>query len=259
MGSQAMQSKLWGQRVKDWSTIMEPTGMAGYEYALHFLQPKPSEKILDVGCGSGVFISLAMKTGAEVTGFDGTEQLIEAAKLRNPSVQFFLGDMEELPFPDASFDIVCGFNSFQYASNVKGALLEAKRVVKDSGKLVTMIWGAKEDCEAATYFKALGTLLPPPPPGAPGPFALTENHLLESILKELGLTILDSTDVDSIWDYPDAETALKGLLSAGPAAKAIEHAGYEEVYNALSEDVQRHSSNGHIVYKNKFRVVISEK
>ncbi len=74
--------------------------------------------------------------------------------------------------------------------------------------------GDKEDCEAVTYLKALGSLLPPPPPGAPGPFALTENHLLETILEEIGLKILDSTDVDCIWDYPDIETAIKGLLSS---------------------------------------------
>ncbi len=260
MGSQAIQSKLWGQRVKDWSTIQEPTAIKCYEHALDFLQPKPSDKILDVGCGSGLFVNMAAKTGAEVTGFDATEQLIEEAKARNPSVEFLTGDMEELPFNDNMFDVVCGFNSFQYSANVKNALLEAKRVLKDKGKLIAMIWGDKEDCEAVTYLKALGSLLPPPPPGAPGPFALTENHLLETILEEIGLKILDSTDVDCIWDYPDIETAIKGLLSSGPAVRAIENAGYEKAYRNALEDAQNYiKTNGQIVYNNKFRIVISEK
>lgn len=260
MGSQLIQSKLWGQRPDDWAKFQEPTGNAGYEYALHFLQPKQSDKILDIGCGSGMFANLAAKSGAEVTGFDATAQLIEEAKLRNASIKFLTGEMEELPFTDNTFDIVTGFNSFQYATDVKHALSEAKRVLKDKGKLVVMIWGDKEDCEATLYLKAVGSLLPPPPPGAPGPFALTDNHLLEKVLEEIGLTILDSKDVDSIWDYPDAETAMKGLLSAGPAAKAIENAGYDKAYSTVLETVQSHiQSNGHIVYKNKFRVVISEK
>lgn len=260
MGSQLIQSKLWGQRPNDWSAVQEPTGNAGYEYALEFLKPKPSDKILDVGCGSGLFANLAAKSGADVTGFDATAQLIEEAKLRNSSIKFMTGEMEELPFGDHTFDIVTGFNSFQYASDVKHALTEAKRVLKDKGKLVVMIWGDKEDCEALTYLKAVGSLLPPPPPGAPGPFALTENHLLENILEEIGLKILDSYDVDSIWDYPDTETAMRGLLSAGPAAKAIENSGYEKVYNTVSESSQPYiKSNGRIVYKNKFRIVISEK
>ena len=260
MGSQSIQSKLWGQRPNDWATVQEPTGNAGYEYALQFLQPKPSDKMLDIGCGSGLYATLAAKSGAVVTGFDATQQLIEEAKLRNPSINFLTGEMEELPFEDNSFDIVSGFNSFQYASDVKHALSEAKRVLKDKGKLVAMIWGDKEDCEALTYLKAVGSLLPPPPPGAPGPFALTENHLLENILEEMGLRILDSKDVDSIWDYPDVETAMKGLLSAGPASKAIENSGYEKAYTTLLETLQPYTkSNGHIVYRNKFRVVISEK
>ncbi|MEO6905236.1 MAG: class I SAM-dependent methyltransferase [Ginsengibacter sp.] len=260
MGSQSIQSKLWGQRPNDWATVQEPTGQSGYEYALDFLKPKPSDKILDVGCGSGLFANLAAKSGADVTGFDATEQLIGEAKLRNPSIKFLTGEMEELPLDDNTFDIVTGFNSFQYASDVKNALTEAKRVLRDKGKLVVMIWGDKEDCEAITYLKAVGSLLPPPPPGAPGPFALTENHLLENILEEMGLRILDSKDVDSIWEYPDVETAMKGLLSAGPAARAIENAGYEKVYRTVLESAQPYiKSNGHIVYRNKFRVVISEK
>lgn len=260
MGSQLIQSKLWGQRPNDWATVQEPTGNAGYEYALHFLKPKQHDKMLDIGCGSGIFANLAMNSGADMTGFDATRELIEEAKSRNPSIKFLTGEMEELPFVDSTFDIVTGFNSFQYASDVKHALSEAKRVLKDNGRLVVMIWGNKEDCEAVTYLKAVGSLLPPPPAGAPGPFALTENHLLEHILEDIGLRILDSNDVDSIWDYPNVETAMKGLLSAGPASKAIENAGYDEAYSTLHTALKPYiKSNGHIVYRNKFRVVISEK
>lgn len=260
MSSKLIQSKLWGQRPNDWATVQEPTGNSGYEYALHFLQPNPSDKMLDIGCGSGLFACLAAKTGAEVIGLDATKPLIEEAELRNSSIKFLVGEMEELPFNDNSFDMVTGFNSFQYASDVKHALSEAKRVLKVEGKLVVMIWGDKEDCEAATYLKAMGSLLPPLPPGAPGPFALTENHLLENILEELGFRILASNDIDSTWDYPDIETAMKGLLSAGPASKAIENAGYEKAYSTLVEALLPYiKSNERVVYRNKFRVVISEK
>lgn len=260
MGSKLIQSKLWGQRPKDWATIQEPTGRSGYEYALDFIKLQPTNKILDIGCGTGFFISLAAKTGAIIMGFDATEPFIEEAKLRNPSCQFITGEMEELPFADKAFDVVTGFNSFQYAANVKNALTEANRVLKDNGKLVVMIWGNKEDCEATAYLKGIGSLLPPPPPGTPGPFALTEGHFLESILNEIGLKILTSADVDSIWDYPDMEVALNGLLSAGPAAKAIENVGYDKVRQTTLDAMQPYiKSDGRVVYENKFRVVIAEK
>ena len=259
MGSQTIQGKLWGQRPKDWSEIQEQTGKAGYDFVLNFLSVTQATKLLDVGCGSGYFCKLAVDKKIDVTGLDATTELVDEAKKRVPTANFHVGEMEELPFEEKSFDVVCGFNSFQYAADIKNALLEAKRVLKDGGKIAAMIWGNKEDCEAATYLKAVGSLLPPPPPGAGGPFALSENLLLEKILEEIGFKIISNTDILSIWDYPDTDTALKGLLSAGPAAKAIENSSFEKVYDTILKSVEPYiQSDGHVVYSNKFRVVIAE-
>lgn len=260
MGSKAIQGELWGQQPKNWAEIQEQTGKAGYDYALDFLDLKTGDKLLDVGCGSGLFSSFASATGAEVTGIDASEKLIDEAKRRTKAADFLAGEMEELPFDHNTFDVVCGFNSFQYAANVKNALEEAGRVLKKQGKIVVMIWGNKEDCEAATYLKAVGSLLPPPPAGAPGPFALSENRLLENLLEESGFKIVDNADITSVWNYPDKDTALKGLISAGPVAKAIGHSGFEKVYNTVSEAVDPYvKDNGHVVYQNKFRIIIAEK
>lgn len=258
MGSKAIQEQLWGKRPKDWATIQEQTANAGYHYVLDYLNLGTTDVLLDIGCGSGMFSDLAYQTGAQVTGIDATEPLIALAKERNSAINFLTGEMEELPFANESFNIVCGFNSFQYAANVKNALTEAKRVLKPGGKLVVMIWGNKEDCEAASYLKAVGSLLPPPPPGAPGPFALSENQLLENILQEVGFTILNNTDIDSVWDYASIDTALKGLIAAGPVAKAIDNSGFDKVYETVSAAVQPYAkANGHVVYNNKFRIVIA--
>lgn len=260
MGSQAIQSKLWGQKPSNWSSIQEPMHKSGYDFALNFLSLTPGTKVLDVGCGSGMFSKMAHDEGADVTAVDATNELLAEARKKAPAVNFSQAEMEELPFADHSFDVVCGFNSFQYASDTKNALNEAKRVLKTGGKLVAMIWGDKAECQAAVSLKAMGDLLPPPPPGAPGPFALTENHLLEKILEALGLKVINSTDVDSIWDYDDEESALKGLLSAGPSARVIEHAGIEKATAALTSSMHPFKqAGGHIVYHNKFRVIIAEK
>ncbi len=260
MGSQNVQSNLWGKRAEDWANFQEPTHIVVYKYVLDLLQLQSTDKLLDVGCGSGWFCKLASAESAAVTGFDGTEALIEQAKKRVADINFFVGEMEALPFEDRTFNVVTGFNSFQYAANVKNALMEAKRVLKDDGKLVVNIWGNKEDCEAATYLKAVGSLLPPPPPGAGGPFALSENNLLENILEEVGFKIFINTDIDGIWDYENKEIALKGLMSSGPVAKAVENSGYEKVFETVSNAMQPYiQTNGHVVYKNKFRVVVAEK
>lgn len=154
MGSQAIQGKLWGQRMQDWADKQEPIGRTDCDFILNALSIKPEIKLLDVGCGTGYFSNMARNKGANVTGLDATPEFIEEAKKRVPTANFLVGEMEELPFEDKSFDVVCGLNSFQYAANTQNAIKEAKRVLKDNGKLVTMIWGNKEDCEAATYLKA---------------------------------------------------------------------------------------------------------
>lgn len=260
MGSQKIQGELWGRRPKDWASIQEPSGKSGYEHALQFLKIKTGETLLDVGCGTGYFSDLAHKQGVDVTGIDASEEFIKQAKKRNTEIKFSSGEMEELPFEDNTFNFVCGFNSYQYAANIKNALSEAKRVLKDKGKLVVMIWGNKEDCEGLTYLKAIGSLLPPPPPGAAGPFALSENQLLEKTLEEVGFKIIANDDVTAIWDYPNTDIALKGLLSAGPVAKAIDNSSFENVYEAVAADIQQYiQQNGSVIYNNKYRVVICEK
>lgn len=260
MGSQTKQATLWGQRPDDWAAYQEKTGNAGYEHALNLLKLTGRDVLLDVGCGTGIFCHMAWETGAKVTGIDATAELIAIAKRRVPKVAFSTGEMEQLPFEDDCFDVVTGFNSFQYAENTKNALTEAQRVLKSGGKLTAMIWGDREDCEAASFLKAAGSLMPPPPPGAPGPFALTENHLLESILEEIGFKVIDNCDVTSIWEYPDKETALKGLISAGPTASAIAYSGLDKVLEVVGASIDPFvKGGGRVVYRNKFRVVTAVK
>jgi ubiquinone/menaquinone biosynthesis C-methylase UbiE len=258
MGSQAIQGKLWGQRPKDWAEIQEQTTKAGYDYVLNSIPVTNGRNILDIGCGTGYFAKIASDKGLKVVGIDATTAFIELATTRVPQATFVVGEMEELPFEEKSFDYVSGFNSFQYAADTKNALTEARRILKNNGHLIAMIWGNKSECEAASYLKAVGSLLPPPPPGAPGPFALSENRSLENILEEIGFTIKNSSDIQSIWDYPNTEIALRGLMSAGPVARAIDQNGFDKVRETILDAIQPYiQSNGHVVYRNMFRVVIS--
>jgi SAM-dependent methyltransferase len=260
MGSGSNQARLWGRQPHDWAAIQEITGNAGYAYALDYLRLKSTDSLLDIGCGSGLFCGLAAASGAAVTGLDATPQLIAEAKKREPSLAFLTGEMEELPFEEEYFEVVTGFNAFQYAADINKALREAHRVLKEGGRLVAMIWGNKDDCEAASFLQALGSLMPPQAPNTPGPFALTENHLLEKTLESAGFTILRNKDVASVWDYPDTGYALRGLMSTGPATSAILHSGEEKVRTSLAASMKPYiQPDGHVLYKNKFRVVVAEK
>lgn len=260
MGSRAANAKVWGRQPMDWAAIQEPMANSGYDHAIQVLKLTGNETVLDVGCGSGGFCVKVQPKVRFITGFDGTVELVEEARRRLPAYPFLVGEMEDLPLPDEAYDIVTAFNSFQYATTISNALAEARRVLKPGGRLVTMIWANQEDCQAAISLAAIGRLLPPPPPGTPGPFALSEHQLLEHILENSGFDVKESADVDSIWDYPDIDTLLRGLLSTGPAAKAIDRVGYDQVAEAVTASLQPFiRPDGHIVYNNKWRVVIAQK
>jgi hypothetical protein len=82
-----------------------------------------------------------------------------------------------------------------------------------------------ERCEAAAHLASLKPLLPPAPPDAPGPFALSAPGALEQLAIAAGLTPHAADEVDCPWTYPDLDTALRALLSAGPAVKAVQTSG----------------------------------
>ena len=131
--------------------------------------------------------------------------------------------------------MVTGFNAFQYAASPSNALREARRVTQPDGVIVIATWGLPEDCEAAGHLKALGALMPPPPPGAPGPFALSDESKLKALASGAGLTPVAVVDVECPWTYPGLDTALRGMLSAGPAERAIRNSGMERARDAVAK------------------------
>lgn len=258
MGTAGMQSELWGAQAVNWTEIQEPLFRPAYEAVLEATRIGSGTAVLDVGCGAGLFCQLAAAKGARVAGLDATAPLVALGKARAGKVDFRVGEMEELPFEDRSFDVVSGFNSFQYAASPVNALRQASRVARKGAAVVAMVWGKPEDCEAAGHLKAIGSQLPPPPPGAPGPFALSADGALEALARDAGLTPKSIHDVDAPWTFPSLEVALRGLLSAGPAIRAIRHSGEAAVREAVARSIEPFKTpSGGYALRNKFRYLLA--
>jgi hypothetical protein len=97
---------------------------------------------------------------------------------------------------------------------------------------VVLTWGEPAGMEAASIVGALRPLLPPPPPGAAGPFALSDREKLRGLAVAAGLAPEEIVDLDSGWAYPDLETGVRGLGSSGVATFARGLVGPEAVDEA---------------------------
>jgi SAM-dependent methyltransferase len=118
-----------------WEVVCEAAGIWG------------GTELLDLGCGDGAFCAFAAARGATVHGLDAEPDAIARALKAMPDVDFRLGLMESLPWPDASFDVVTSFNAVQYSLDPELALAEACRVARPSGGVAVCKWGAPADNE----------------------------------------------------------------------------------------------------------------
>jgi SAM-dependent methyltransferase len=257
MGTANILGQIWGARARDWADVQECVAIPLYEQVLRKTEIGAGGAVLDIGCGSGTFCEMAARLGATVSGIDAAEALIAIAKERVPGGDFRVGEMEGLPHQDGSFDVVTGFSSFQFAANPVAALREASRVSR-TGTVVIAVFGKPEESESTAYIAALGALLPPPPPGAPGPFALSADGALEALALQAGLAPRIVETVACPWDYPDEPTALRGLLASGPAIRAVQARGEEVVRDAVLNALApfRTRSGGYHL-SNTFRYVIA--
>lgn len=260
MGTKQIQGKLWSIAPQYWSNYFEPFFLPMYKKTLEQVKLNEDIIMLDAGCGSGLFSHLAINTGAEVVGVDAAPGLLEVARGRNPKNNFLEEDLEALPFASNSFDLVTGFNSFQYAGNFTNALAEAKRVLKNSGLLVIGIWDKPEYSDATNVLKAISTLLPPPPPGTPGPFALSEDGKIESICDAIKLKVIYKTRVACPFLYHTLDEAIKSFMGTGPAAAAMNHASEKQIEKTIADAMQPYQLTEEMYHlQNSFLLFIAQK
>ena len=260
MSTKTIQGKLWSIAPQFWAKHFEPWFLPMYKKVLEELKLSEDHLVLDAGCGSGLFTSMAINTGAQVIGVDAAPGLLEVARQRNPRNNFMEEDLEALPFASDSFNVVAGFNSFQYAGNFENALTEAIRVLAPGGRLVLGFWDKPEMSEATNVLKSIGTLLPPPPPGTPGPFALSEDGRIESSFEKNGLKLIHKSRVACPFLYASLSDAVKSFMGTGPAAAALNNNEKKVVEQAITKALKPFELvDGFHFLQNHFLVFIAEK
>ncbi len=110
-----------------------------YPDILEELELEPFQDVLDAGCGTAPMISLLSKKHPDknYTGLDLTPAMIEQARMKNiPNSTFVVGDSENLPFEDDSFDAIICANSFHHYPNPQAFFDSVKSCLRKGGRLI---------------------------------------------------------------------------------------------------------------------------
>jgi len=201
------QRRAWGaapfENVEDSLAIM-------HDDLVSRLDPQQGERWLDVGCGPGGVAMRAARAGAQVTGVDLSDVMIETARRRaneeGLGISCDVGDAEQLPYEDASFDVVSSSVGAFLAPDHQAVARELARVVRPDGRLGMTAWRPGSRVEKGVKLSA--QFGPPPPDGVGNPFDWgTEDHVRELLGEafELEFHAGDAPDRrssgEALWEY----------------------------------------------------------
>jgi ubiquinone/menaquinone biosynthesis C-methylase UbiE len=92
--------------------------------------------VVDLGCGSGAFTHLLRRAGYQVAGLDISGKLVEIGRRKYPDIEFLQGDIERLPFADASFDGVMLSGVVHHFPDPSRCAGEVFRILRAGGRFV---------------------------------------------------------------------------------------------------------------------------
>lgn len=220
MGSATIRGQLWGARAQDWATYVEQVCLPLFGATLDAARVTVGTRLLDAGCGAGLLALLASFRGAQVTALDASPGLLAMARQRLPGADVREGDLEALPFADASFDAV-------------GAVTASS---------TRRIW--RPPCASSSASPGAS----PPHPGA-----LSEPGALAGVLEGAGLRVVDEGEVACPFVFPSTEASWRGNSAAGVAQAAIAHSGEAAVRAVYANADRAHMRpDGSVRYDNVF-------
>ena len=225
---------------------MDFTDSSGYErfmgrwsraVAPHFLQwiaPAKRRKWLDVGCGTGILTEalLDLCDPLAVVGIDQSAEQVQQA-LRGPAgkrATFQQADAADLPFPDASFDIVASALVLNFIASPALALEEMRRVARPGGIVSGYVWDFGKDLSPSGPLRRAMRAVGAEVPDIPGTLHSSE-QALRSLLAKAGLHPVESRTIDVTLAYSDFEDFW--------GAQTPRYSPTTGIINAMSESERR--------------------
>jgi ubiquinone/menaquinone biosynthesis C-methylase UbiE len=209
---------LWSKRPRA-CALNEQQHAPVYEQTLRHVGLEPGDRVLDLGCATGVFLQICADREAIVAGVDASADLLALARTRVHGADLRVADLQTLPYADDSFDLVTGFRSFFFADDIIAALREARRVARPDAQIVIQVFGRPEHCDLEAVKEAAAQIGAAPPQNEG-----ERTHwrpVVEELARRAGLAVEHSFEITSTNTYADDTAVLDAMLAALPGATAI--------------------------------------
>lgn len=213
----------------------------------------PGERVLDLATGTGITAIAARERGAVVTAVDITPELLavarsKASKAGFEDIDFREGDIEALPFADATFDVVVSTCGHMFAPDQLKVATELARVIRSGGRVVFLAWTPEGGLGG--WFRITNKHVPPPA-GLASPFNWGDpdkvRQLLGSAFRDITFTNGDcpqfGASPEDIWElfstrYGPTVRAAASLQGDALLAFRSELLSYLEGYRAADGKVR---------------------
>ena len=213
---------------------------------VRFAGIKAGQRVLDVGCGTGVAAITAARLGANVTGSDLTPELLEQARenarISGVELEWREADVEQLPFADTQFDVVTSQFGHMFAPRPDVAIAQMLRVLKPGGTIAFSTW--PPDHFMGRMFALTARFAPPPPLGAAPPVQWGDPTIVRERLGTAVKDILFERDMMTINTLSPQHVRFFTERTAGPVLKLVENlsandpaklAEFRREYDAIAE------------------------
>jgi SAM-dependent methyltransferase len=226
----------WGRRAVEFATLSEPANCREYVAMQHRLGVSQGDQLLDVACGSGLAIELSTLRGASCAGIDASDRLVAIARDRNVNAEIVVGDMNQLPWGDATFTVVTSFRGIW--GTTPSAIAQIYRVLVPGGRVGLTVWGHIKVSAGAWALSPFRMAAPEKVENQAAMVALGRPGVGEDLLTRYGFVDVERVEIPFVWEFTDPEMYARAIATTGPAYEAIQHVG-EDSFSRTAIEVAR--------------------
>ena len=252
------QGLIWSAVAQAREKIILDQNSEVYDAIIDALEVRPGMQLLDAGCGTGEAALLAQQRGAIVAGIDAAPGMIERCRVKMPGADFRVGDLEQLPYPDASFDAVIACNCVHFTAHPDRAIAQLRRVLRTGHRLAIAANGDRAEFPSSQIFYAL-LAIAPRPEEVGDPFKLAGPGVLDGMVEAAGFRIVATPKGGFYQRGTDLEDMYKTMLYVGVFVRLIEQIGEAVARPVILDIIKRFQRpDGTFEMHNLTRVVVAE-